>query len=38
MVKRLKIHDHEFDILTALGKSLPGAIRHFLRVITSSRP
>lgn len=28
MVKRLKIHhDHEFDILAALGKSLPGAIR-----------
>jgi serine/threonine-protein kinase HipA len=28
MVKRLKVHrDHEFDILTALGRSLPGAIR-----------
>jgi len=28
MVKRLKIHhDHEFDILMALGGSLPGAIR-----------
>ena len=28
MVKRLKIHhDHEFDILMALGASLPGAIR-----------
>jgi serine/threonine-protein kinase HipA len=28
MVKRLKIHhDHEFDILMALGESLPGAIR-----------
>jgi serine/threonine-protein kinase HipA len=28
MVKRLKIHhDHEFDILMALGSSLPGAIR-----------
>ena len=28
VVKRLKIHhDHEFDILTALGASLPGAIR-----------
>ena len=28
MVKRLKIHhDHEFDILVALGNSLPGAIR-----------
>lgn len=28
MVKRLKIHqDHEFDILTALGASLPGAVR-----------
>jgi serine/threonine-protein kinase HipA len=28
MVKRLKIHhDHEFDILMALGASLPGAVR-----------
>src|ERR1035437_4733097 len=28
MVKRLKIHhDHEFDLLMALGASLPGAIR-----------
>ena len=28
MVKRLKIHhDHEFDILLALGASLPGAVR-----------
>jgi len=28
MVKRLKIHqDHEFDILTALGAGLPGAVR-----------
>ena len=28
MVKRLKIHhDHEFDMLMALGASLPGAIR-----------
>ena len=28
VVKRLKIHhDHEFDILMALGASLPGAIR-----------
>lgn len=28
MVKRLKIHhDHEFDLLIALGASLPGAIR-----------
>ena len=28
MVKRLKIHqDHEFDILMALGVSLPGAVR-----------
>ena len=28
MVKRLKIHhDHEFDILMALGANLPGAIR-----------
>jgi serine/threonine-protein kinase HipA len=28
MVKRLKIHhDHEFDILMALGSNLPGAIR-----------
>ena len=28
MVKRLKIHhDHEFDILLALGANLPGAIR-----------
>jgi serine/threonine-protein kinase HipA len=28
MVKRLKIHhDHEFDILMALGESLPGAVR-----------
>ena len=28
MVKRLKIHhDHEFDMLMALGQSLPGAIR-----------
>jgi serine/threonine-protein kinase HipA len=28
MVKRLKIHhDHEFDILMALGENLPGAIR-----------
>ena len=30
MVKRIKIHhDHEFDILMALGESLPGAIRAF---------
>ena len=28
MVKRLKIHhDHEFDLLRALGASLPGAVR-----------
>ena len=28
MVKRLKVHhDHEFDILMALGASLPGAVR-----------
>jgi serine/threonine-protein kinase HipA len=28
MVKRLKIHhDHEFDLLMALGASLPGAVR-----------
>ena len=28
MVKRLKVHhDHEFDLLMALGASLPGAIR-----------
>jgi serine/threonine-protein kinase HipA len=28
MVKRLKIHhDHEFDLLRALGESLPGAVR-----------
>ena len=28
MVKRLKIHhDHEFDLLIALGASLPGAVR-----------
>ena len=28
MVKRMKIHhDHEFDLLVALGASLPGAIR-----------
>ena len=28
MVKNLKVHhDHEFDILTALGASLPGAVR-----------
>ena len=28
MVKRLKLHhDHEFDILMALGENLPGAIR-----------
>ena len=28
LVKRLKIHhDHEFDILAALGASLPGAVR-----------
>jgi serine/threonine-protein kinase HipA len=28
MIKRLKVHhDHEFDILMALGASLPGAIR-----------
>ncbi len=28
MVKRLKVHhDHEFDILLALGASLPGAVR-----------
>jgi len=28
MIKRLKIHrDHEFDLLAALGESLPGAVR-----------
>ena len=33
MVKRLKIHhDHEFDILMALGGSLPGAIRAARRI------